>query len=108
MTTVPTTLMPANTLTMLPHADCDEARRLLASALEADALTPARMRAALEPGWGLARWGGDPAHWPVTSGLEKDAAAVGRLLLKLRLKLGVPLEDLSGPSAKSVLRELLA
>jgi hypothetical protein len=106
--TVPTTLMPANTLPMLPHDDCEEAGRLLERALEMDGLTKGRLLDALEAGFGLAMWGGDPAFWPATSAAQRDAAAAGRLVLKVKTKLGLPLEDLVGPCAKSVVRELLS
>ena len=100
--------MTTGTLAALDHDQVERARDLAAGALKRSGLTRAEMRAALQAGFGQALHSREhPSMWAADTPKERAACAVGRLLLRLRNDLSVPLEAVQGPSALSIASELL-
>lgn len=95
------------TLRFLDHDLADRARDLVKNALKRSNLTPAELRAVLEPGRQLAVYGGEQSLWPTETARDRALGAAGRLLMRLHHEVYVPYESLLGPDVISVATELL-
>jgi hypothetical protein len=96
-------------LSALEHDEVEHARDLVEGALKRNGLTRAELRAVLQPGFQRAAYqrGEHPSQWACETAHDRKVVAAGRLLLRLRRELGLPLEAPQGPSALSVAEELL-
>ena len=95
------------TLEALEHDEAERAQALVNGALKRNGLTRAELRAELQPGYGQAVAGGHPSTWASATARDRAVIAAGRLLLRLRNELFLPMEAASGPSAISIATELL-
>jgi hypothetical protein len=95
------------TLQALEDDQAEHARDLVAAALKRAGLTKAEMRAELQAGYGQAMSGGHPSAWPSETPRDRAVIAAGRLVLRLRDELFLPIQSVIGPSAISIATELL-
>ena len=103
-----TTITKPTMLEALEHDEAERAHKLVDGALKRSGLSKAELRAALPAGFGKVAYRHDhPSTWPAETAHDRALIAVGRLLLRLRNELFVPLESLTEPSALAILTELL-
>jgi hypothetical protein len=102
-----TTTTPS-ALSALDHDQVEHARALVTNTLKSHGLTRAELRAALQPGYGLAAYRREhPALWEAETPRDRAANAAGRLLLRFSHELHLPFEAPQGPSALTIAEELL-
>jgi hypothetical protein len=95
-------------LAALEDDQAEHARDLVNGALKRSGLTKAELRTAMPAGFGRAlHYSDHPSTWASATAHDRAVVAAGRLLLRLRDELFLPMESMVGPSAISIATELL-